>query len=72
MHVTASPLAGWYTDRKGPEWACTLSSLLALPWFGLLVVRYNLAFFIAMFCLQSVSVVLLPGSGGEPLGTLGT
>lgn len=52
-YILASPLSGWITDRYGPEWTLSISFLLIIPWLGLLTVNGPLAFFIAMFCLES-------------------
>lgn len=50
--LSASPLAGYLTDKHGAEWVTILSILLALPWWFLIIIEYRLAFFIAAFGIE--------------------
>ncbi len=53
-HV-ASPLAGWWADRKGTEWITVLCFASSIPWWVLITVRSSLAYFIVMFAIESTS-----------------
>ncbi|KAH9486666.1 MFS-type transporter ppzB [Psilocybe cubensis] len=49
----SSPLAGYFTDKRGAEWVSILSILLALPWWGVIIIERSLALFIVCFAFQS-------------------
>ncbi|KAH0590231.1 hypothetical protein J132_01681 [Termitomyces sp. J132] len=49
----ATPLTGWYSDKKGPEWVAFACLLLALPWSVVLILRKSLALFVVAFVLQT-------------------
>ncbi|KAK7064675.1 major facilitator superfamily domain-containing protein [Favolaschia claudopus] len=47
----STPLAGWYSDKKGTEWISVLCITLALPWFVVMILQRSLALFIVAFAL---------------------
>ncbi|KAI0761685.1 MFS general substrate transporter [Trametes elegans] len=49
----SSPVAGWYADRGGAIVSTLVCLVGALPFWGVIIVQVNLAYFIAMFaCLN--------------------
>ncbi|EGO02763.1 hypothetical protein SERLA73DRAFT_176125 [Serpula lacrymans var. lacrymans S7.3] len=54
--LVSSPLAGYYTDRKGSHYLTCLCLLLALPWWVVLTLRRSLVLFIFALALQSFFV----------------
>lgn len=55
QYVIASPLAGWYADRGGTIVSTLVCLVGALPFWGVIIVQVNLAYFIAMFACLSES-----------------
>ncbi|PPQ67427.1 hypothetical protein CVT25_006006 [Psilocybe cyanescens] len=49
----SSPLAGYFTDKHGAEWVTILSLMLALPWWGIIIIQSRLVLFIASFAIES-------------------
>ena len=49
----ASPIAGWWADRKGTEWITVICFAASIPWWVLITIRSSLAFFIVMFAIES-------------------
>ncbi|KAG6919544.1 hypothetical protein DXG01_004207 [Tephrocybe rancida] len=60
--IFASPLTGWYTDKKGPEWVTVISLILSLPWGLVVIIDGSLALFIVSYALKVffVSGVISP------------
>jgi hypothetical protein len=52
-YSTATPISGYFTDTRGAEWVNFWSILLALPWWGLLIIEGHLALFITCYVAQS-------------------
>ncbi|KAL1749154.1 major facilitator superfamily domain-containing protein [Schizophyllum fasciatum] len=52
----SSPFSGWYTDRRGAEWAISWSLLLGLPWWAIITVDAHLALFIVSYCFENLFV----------------
>ena len=53
----ASPLAGWYADRKGSEWIAFWPLALALPWWVIVIIQGPLALFVTSFAVESTCPV---------------
>ncbi|KAL1744710.1 major facilitator superfamily domain-containing protein [Schizophyllum fasciatum] len=51
--LISSPIAGWFTDRNGAEWAVSFMLLLEFPWWAVLTIESHLAIFIVAFCFES-------------------
>ncbi|KAL1744708.1 major facilitator superfamily domain-containing protein [Schizophyllum fasciatum] len=51
--LISSPIAGWFTDRNGAEWAVSFMLLLEFPWWAVLTIESHLAIFIIAFCFES-------------------
>ncbi|KAF8665112.1 hypothetical protein AX16_000579 [Volvariella volvacea WC 439] len=49
----SSPITGYLSDKYGTEWITVASILLALPWWGLVIIEHSLALFIAAFALEN-------------------
>ncbi|KAG6891111.1 hypothetical protein C0995_014201 [Termitomyces sp. Mi166 len=49
----STPLTGWYSDKKGPEWVAFACLILALPWSVVVILRKSLALFIVAFALET-------------------
>ncbi|TFY81606.1 hypothetical protein EWM64_g2406 [Hericium alpestre] len=58
----SSPLAGWLSDRQGAEWITVGCLVLALPWWGVIMIEGKLALFIMAFAIESffTAAVLAP------------
>ncbi|KAL4265133.1 Major Facilitator Superfamily Vesicular Transporter [Pleurotus pulmonarius] len=54
--LLSSPIAGYLSDKMGPEWVLPFALLLAIPWWLLLIIRKELGMFIAFFVFASFSV----------------
>ncbi|TRM57206.1 major facilitator superfamily domain-containing protein [Schizophyllum amplum] len=52
----SSPITGWYTDRKGAEWATSWSLLLAVPWWVVITIDGHIALFIVAYCFENLFV----------------
>ncbi|KAJ7693534.1 MFS general substrate transporter [Mycena rosella] len=58
----STPLAGWYTDRRGVEWLSVICITLALPWWVVMIIQKSLALFITAYALGSffISGIISP------------
>ncbi|RDB29583.1 putative MFS-type transporter C18.02 [Hypsizygus marmoreus] len=50
--IFSSSLSGWYADHKGPEWLVFGCTLLALPWWVVVIIRGPVALFIVAFAIE--------------------
>jgi DHA1 family solute carrier family 18 vesicular amine transporter 1/2 len=57
----AAPLAGWASDRAGPEALTALSLLATLPWLGAFVLPHSVVLFI--FCYALICACVRSGGG---------
>ncbi|KAG5723161.1 hypothetical protein E4T56_gene238 [Termitomyces sp. T112] len=48
----STALTGWYSDKKGPEWAAFACLILGLPWSVVLILKKSLALFVVAFAIQ--------------------
>ncbi|KAF9228298.1 MFS general substrate transporter [Gyrodon lividus] len=51
--LISSPLAGWLSDRIGPEWVAALFLFAGIPWWGALTKQFSLVFFVVSFALEN-------------------
>lgn len=60
--LLSSPVAGYLSDKIGPEWVLPLALLLAIPWWLLMIIGKELSMFITFFVFASffVSAVVSP------------
>lgn len=49
----ASPITGFLTDKYGAEWVTVFCLLLALPWWGVVIIQQRLALFVVAFAVES-------------------
>ncbi|KAF7437249.1 hypothetical protein PC9H_004086 [Pleurotus ostreatus] len=54
--LLSAPIAGYLSDKMGPEWVLPFALLLSIPWWLLLIIRKELGMFIAFFVFASFSV----------------
>ncbi|TRM62992.1 major facilitator superfamily domain-containing protein [Schizophyllum amplum] len=52
----SSPITGWYTDRRGAEWAISWSLLLGIPWWVVITIDGHIALFIVAYCFENLFV----------------
>lgn len=46
-------MAGWWSDKNGPEWVTIVCLVLSLPWWGVVTINASLALFIVSYALES-------------------
>lgn len=52
-YLSATPLSGYLSDKRGTEWTTALCLLLSIPWFVVMILESHLALFIVAFGLAS-------------------
>ncbi|KAF9240378.1 major facilitator superfamily domain-containing protein, partial [Melanogaster broomeanus] len=51
--LISSPLAGWLSDRIGPEKVAALFLFAGIPWWGALTKQFSLVFFVVSFAIEN-------------------